>query len=407
MARRSLISDREGRIITDVAATNLKPMHRNPFRPGYGRMPPHIAGRNTEQREISSCIAELAAGAEPQSVLMIGPRGCGKTVLLNWCRRQAQEHVENVRVEMFSRDLPSDRGEMALELLESVFDAKSPDEVSAKVGAVIGGGESKWNLPKTVSRITKALIKECHKQPLLVTLDEAAACSPDGLGNFLDLTQTLNSETGKVLVVVAGTPGTMDVLSGSKASFYDRSVGLNIGLLDEDASRDAIVKPLAALGMSIERRALDKVIERSHRYPYFLQEWGKVLFDGACQRGRETITPAEVNDGMEKLNGIRGKIYESRYRDWQEGDIELLGDVLNRTRKERRSARFTRIVLRKAVEAVLQEHEGSSERTDSFTSQVLHTGFLWKPIGSVNLIPGLPSFVNHVLKQCGYRPDPE
>ena len=366
-------------------------------------MPPHIAGREREQQRISICIDTLAKGTMPQSVLLIGPRGCGKTVLLNWCERQARE--KNVRLKVFSRNLPASEGELALELLGSVFDLKHPDEVSAKVDAVIGGGESKWNLPRAVTRMKEALGDECRKQPLLVTLDEAAASDPDSLGILLSMTQSLNSQTGKVMVVIAGTPGTMDVLAKSGASFFDRSVGLSIGLLDQSAAREAIVEPLKASGMSIERRAIDKVVEHSQGYPYFLQEWGQALFDRAGAGNRLKITNTEVKDVVDELNEIRGKIYQSRYRDWRDGDIELLGDVLDRTRIERRSGRFTRLNLRKAVEAVLREHEGGTERADSFLRQVMHTGFLWQPLHSADLIPGLPSFVNHVLESCGHRPD--
>jgi len=380
-----------------------KLVKKNPFKPGYGLMPPHIAGREREQQRISSCIDTLAKGTMPQSVLLIGPRGCGKTVLLNWCERQARE--QNVRLKVFSRNLPASESELALELLGSVFDLKNPDEVSAKVDAVIGGGESKWNLPRAVTRLKEALGDECRKQPLLVTLDEAAASDPDSLGILLSLTQSLNSRTGKVMVVIAGTPGTMDVLAKSGASFFDRSVGLSIGLLDQDAAREAIVEPLEASGMSIERRAIDKVVEHSQGYPYFLQEWGQALFDRAGAGNRLKITNTEVKDVMDELNEIRGKIYQSRYRDWRDGDIELLGDVLNRTRIERRSGRFTRLNLRKAVEAVLREHEGGTERADSFLRQVMHTGLLWQPLHSTDLIPGFPSFVNHVLESCGHRPD--
>ncbi len=366
-------------------------------------MPPHIAGREREQQRISSCIDTLTKGTMPQSVLLIGPRGCGKTVLLNWCERQAR--AQNVRLKVFSRNLPASEGELVLELLGSVFDLKNPDEVSAKVDAVIGGGESKWNLPRAVTRMKEALGDECRKQPLLVTMDEAAASDPDSLGILLSLTQSLNSQTGKVMVVIAGTPGTMDVLAKSGASFFDRSVGLSIGLLDQDAAREAIVEPLKASGMSIERRAIDKVVEHSQGYPYFLQEWGQALFDRAGAGNRLKITNTEVKDVADELNEIRGKIYQSRYRDWRDGDIELLGDVLNRTRIERRSGRFTRLNLRKAVEAVLREHEGGTERADSFLRQVMHTGFLWQPLHSADLIPGLPSFVNHVLESCGHPPD--
>ena len=61
---------------------------------GYGVAPPALTGREREQTVLTQCLADLLGGkAPPHDVAMMGPRGNGKTVLLNWfegaCRKRA------------------------------------------------------------------------------------------------------------------------------------------------------------------------------------------------------------------------------------------------------------------------------------------------------------------------------
>ena len=59
------------------------------FQPGAGRMPPHLAGRQAEQSVLWQFADALRAGEGPPSdVVMIGPRGNGKTVLTRWFEQE-------------------------------------------------------------------------------------------------------------------------------------------------------------------------------------------------------------------------------------------------------------------------------------------------------------------------------
>src|SRR3954469_22612322 len=51
----------------------------NPFRPGAGHRPPHMAGRSLEQSEFEKLLAQEIILENP---LLTGLRGVGKTVLL-------------------------------------------------------------------------------------------------------------------------------------------------------------------------------------------------------------------------------------------------------------------------------------------------------------------------------------
>ena len=82
----------EGRLIMLGAARAEPgwPAEYGPFMPGAGSLPPYLAGRVRAQAEIEAFLAILRRGKPPPSALIFfGPRGNGKTALLNWTRLQA------------------------------------------------------------------------------------------------------------------------------------------------------------------------------------------------------------------------------------------------------------------------------------------------------------------------------
>ena len=55
----------------------------NPFSPGAGAPPPDLAGRDQIIEDVSIALHRIRKGLSAKSVLMVGLRGVGKTVLLN------------------------------------------------------------------------------------------------------------------------------------------------------------------------------------------------------------------------------------------------------------------------------------------------------------------------------------
>ena len=63
---------------------------QNPFSPGAGNPPPELAGRATLLEQARITLGRVKAGRYEQSMLMVGLRGVGKTVLLNRVRELAE-----------------------------------------------------------------------------------------------------------------------------------------------------------------------------------------------------------------------------------------------------------------------------------------------------------------------------
>lgn len=81
----------------------------NPFAPGAGSPPPELAGRDDLLEVVRISIARVRAGRAAKSILMVGLRGVGKTVLLDRMRDDAEAAgVHTLRIEApENRSLPA------------------------------------------------------------------------------------------------------------------------------------------------------------------------------------------------------------------------------------------------------------------------------------------------------------
>jgi hypothetical protein len=72
----------------------------NPYAPGAGTPPPELAGRDELRRKVDVCIQRLRIGNPAKSVIMVGLRGVGKTVLLDRMRFDAEATgIFTIRIE--------------------------------------------------------------------------------------------------------------------------------------------------------------------------------------------------------------------------------------------------------------------------------------------------------------------
>src|SRR5207244_2112677 len=82
---------------------------RNPYSPGAGTPPPELAGRDELRETIRIAVERVRAGRPSKSILMVGLRGVGKTVLLDRMREDAEAAgIHTIRIEApESRSLPA------------------------------------------------------------------------------------------------------------------------------------------------------------------------------------------------------------------------------------------------------------------------------------------------------------
>ena len=114
---------------------------KNPFAPGAGTPPPELAGRHELLENVRIALARIRLGRPAKSVLMVGLRGVGKTVLLDRMRDASEEAGLNTcRIEApENRSLPALLApELRLVLLRLSRNAKTKSLAERALRALAG-----------------------------------------------------------------------------------------------------------------------------------------------------------------------------------------------------------------------------------------------------------------------------
>jgi hypothetical protein len=300
---------------------------RNPYAPGAGQRPPELAGRDEQLDGFDVVLERVARGRPERSVVLTGLRGVGKTVLLNALRSSAVRagwgtgKLEARPDQSLRRPLASavhqavrelgpsgGAGDHALGVIRS-FAQKEPAGATARGRASEARLRDRWNpgitVPAVAGRADSGDI-EIDLVELLSDLGGMAADTGRGIAVFIDEMQDLGpddvsalcasaheiSQTGLPLIVVgAGLPHLPAVLSASK-SYSERLFRYNrIDRLDRAAADAALVRPANEEGAEYEAAALDAMYTATGGYPYFIQAYGKAVWDLAPG---SPITAADV-----------------------------------------------------------------------------------------------------------------
>ena len=290
----------------------------NPYTPGAGTQPPELAGRDDLRGKVDIALQRIRANRPSKSVLMLGLRGVGKTVLLDRIRDDAEKlGIHTLRIEA-----PEDRSlpgllapALRLALLRLSGIARAKDLATRALRGLAGfakgmkvkyhdievgidqkpergladNGDLTHDLIDLLSASSEAA-KAAHTA-LVLFIDELQYVSEDQLAALITALHRCTQLQLPVVLVGAGLPQ-LRAQTGNAKSYSERLFDFPmIGpLMDADA-RLAITKPAKRSGVSFTKDALDRIIAETEGYPYFLQEWGKHAWDAA---GQSPITVADV-----------------------------------------------------------------------------------------------------------------
>lgn len=292
----------------------------NPYAPGAGQRPPELAGRDDQLQTFDVVLKRVAAGRPDRSLVLTGLRGVGKTVLLNQLRSAAVRarwgtgKLEARPDQRLRRPLASALHQAVRELGHS-----QTDEVDHVLGVIKAFAQrdaapgtklrDTWNpgidAPAVKGRADSGDI-EIDLVELLTDAGGLAADLGRGIAIFIDEMQDLGpedvsalcaacheiSQSGlPVIVVGAGLPHLPAVLSASK-SYSERLFRyVRIDRLPREAADRALTTPADDEGAEFEPAALDALYAATGGYPYFIQAYGKSVWDKAP---RSPITADDV-----------------------------------------------------------------------------------------------------------------
>jgi len=293
---------------------------RNPYAPGAGQRPPELAGRDEQLAAFDVVLARVAAQRPERSLVLTGLRGVGKTVLLNALRSAAVRGGWGTG-KLEARPDQSLRRPLSSALHQAVRELGHRDEesVSHVLGVIrsfaqreAGAGSKlrdQWHpgidAPAVKGRADSGDV-EIDLVELFTDVGGLAADVGRGIGVFVDEMQDLGpddvsalcaachelSQSGlPVIVVGAGLPHLPAVLSASK-SYSERLFRYQrIDRLPREAADRALVAPAADEDATYDDAALTALYDATGGYPYFIQAYGKAVWDRAP---RSPITGDDV-----------------------------------------------------------------------------------------------------------------
>lgn len=157
---------------------------------------------------------------------------------------------------------------------------------------VADSGNLEFDLTELFLRIGEAARAAGRGWVLLV--DEVQYLKPAEFAALIVALHKASQRNLPVLFFGAGLPQ-VAALSGDAKSYAERLFLFPfVGALDPDAARSAIRTPLADEDESITDEALDLILSKTLRYPYFLQEWGYQAWNAAQS---SPITLVDVQQG--------------------------------------------------------------------------------------------------------------
>jgi hypothetical protein len=302
---------------------NVDP-RRNPYAPGAGTRPPALTGRDQEIQAYEILIDRLKNGVAGQSMIITGLRGVGKTVLLNtfeditidrdWIAVQ-REFDERT-------SLPAVVARSARRILNDLKPGKRMAEIVRQVWGNLGTFSLKdpngFELTYTPSGKASADALGEDFTDLLLAVGEAAVSKGRGVSFLFDEVQfvpadefgpfvvglhRLNQKSLPVTCVAVGLPS-LPGLVGEAKSYAERLFEYpRIDRLPKADAIAALADPARSREVVFEDAALDYVFKQTDGYPYFLQQYGKYIWDVATD-GRITRADAVVGarEAQERLD---------------------------------------------------------------------------------------------------------
>ena len=280
----------------------------NPYSPGAGTPPPELAGRDELRETVRIALERVRAGRPTKSILLVGLRGVGKTVLLDRLREDAETAgIQTLRIEApEGRSLPAilapqlrqallrlsrneqakDLAQRALRGLAGFAKALKMKYADIEVGfdfepepGLADNGDLEHDL-QALLEVTGAAAKKAGTA-LAMFVDELQYVAEDEMAALITALHRTAQRSLPVVLVGAGLPQLPGKMGRAK-SYAERLFDFPpIGPLPRDAARVAITKPAADQGVRVNDDALERIIQETRGYPYFLQEWGKHSWDVA------------------------------------------------------------------------------------------------------------------------------
>ncbi len=292
----------------------------NPFAPGAGHSPPHLAGRD---QEIAEFIRVLDQEIILKNAILTGLRGTGKTVLMDdkykpaahrkgwaWVGSDFSEAsfvtemslclrlftdlsvftsalvVPAAGAEYGFRPPPRSAQRLTFDLVMEFFEAQ-PGLIVDKLKATL---ELVWHVLQA-SRRAKGIVLAYDEAQVVGDRPEKDEYP---LALLLEAFQSLQRKGARLFLLLTGLPTLFPRLVESRTYAERMFTVQEIGRLTPEASREAIAVPMRRSTRRFKEKGVRTIIDVSDGYPYFIQFLCKESFDHFQLNPKDKAIPIEA-----------------------------------------------------------------------------------------------------------------
>lgn len=303
----------------------------NPYRPGAGMSPAYLAGRDNTINEAQNILQAINYGYSARSVVYYGLRGVGKTVLLNYIENLADEmELPSEYMEIAERDR-SFQYQMALHIYKLInrlsllknieshikkalsilkaFTIKyGCDDISIEVNPANGISDT-GNLANDMTELFLALgvIAQKQNKGVVLFIDEIQYIKDSEFEALMEAIHRTNQKNYPIVIFSAGLPKIAKI-AGDVKSYAERLFDfIEIDSLNNEEAKLALIEPAKRFQIKYTDEAVNKIIEITQGYPYFLQEYGKWVWE--CKKEESIIDIKIVNKAYDKFEQSLDKAF--------------------------------------------------------------------------------------------------
>lgn len=274
----------------------------NPYAPGAGTQPPELAGRDELIERAAIALDRLRNGLSARSLLMVGLRGVGKTVLLTRIAQETEARgfvvvmiesperrslpallIPSLRLALLKLDRIAAAGELAkkaLRVLGGFVGAMKVKYQDIEFGVDLGSepgiadsGDLEYDLIELFAEVGRAAREK--KTAVVFFIDELQYVEEEQFASLITALHKCAQLQLPIALIGAGLPQLVG-RAGRAKSYAERLFEYpEIGPLRDEEARRALVVPARELGVDFDEGALQEILAQTKAYPYFLQEWGK------------------------------------------------------------------------------------------------------------------------------------
>lgn len=285
----------------------------NPFKPTAGASPPLLVGRDDLLDEFDESI-ENGPGAPGRLSIFTGPRGIGKTVMLNAIADRTQEQYQWLVIHETAS--PGFLGRLSRAIVRLLDQKHGRSLTGVTFPSVLGTGGGGFQLsppdqdaPTTDFReIVGPLLDQCEANDtgLLVTLDEIHADNSVELRHLATAVQHLVREERQFALAFAGLPTAVDdLLTDNQITFLRRADRHDLKDVPLTDVASALQTTITSSDRAITPEALELATRATGGYPFMIQLVGYQIWRKAI--GGEINTHA-AEAGIEQARTRLGSL---------------------------------------------------------------------------------------------------